>query len=278
MKSSTNKREFKTAKTLILISVSFIIAFLVQLVVHELGHYISGIIVGATGGQVILHPFYNSRVIFGYTPGMTAEIIVGVSGILLDLVLATTIGILLWKKRNVKWLPLLMWGSIGFIGEGIGMLSSLAVYPQYIEDITQLLRIGVPANIIVIVSIIFVIIGLVWMILVIQMSGVAENENFVKRFFAYLCSLPLYFVLSILYIKVFNPQDSDILSVRMMQMEISIALAFVMTIFHKPIIRLMKKIRLIKVSGASNWSDVIFLSVFSAVFVTALLGYSKYIN
>lgn len=278
MEFMTHEKKYETLKTLIAITVSFIIAFLVQLVVHEFGHYISGVLVGAKGGQVILHPFYNSKVVFSSTPGMTAEIIIGISGIVLDLVLATTIGVLLWKKRNVKWLPLLMWGAIAYIGEGIGMLSSLAVYPQFIEDITQLFRIGVPSYLIVVVSIVFVIIGLVWMILVIQMSGVAEKESFLKRLFAYLCSLPLYFALSMLFIKLFNPQDIDILSVRMMQMQISIILALLMTFFHKPIISILKKLALSKNVGTFKWTDVIFLTITSIIIVSSMLGYSKFFN
>ena len=216
--------------------------------------------------------------VFGYTPEMSGEIIIGISGILLDLLLATIIGILFWKKRNVKYLPLLMWGSIAYIGEGIGMLSSVAVYPGYIEDITQLFRIGVPASMIIAVSILFVIVGLVWMILVIQMSGVEENESFIKRFLAYFCSLPLYFILCTIYIKLFNPQDMDILQVRMMQMLISIVLAFIMTVFHKRMIHILKGIRLIKVTGTTNWSDVIFLSLSAIICVVSMLGYSNLIN
>lgn len=259
------KLYFKNTRTMLVIATSFMIAFLIQLVVHELGHYFAGLLVGATGGQVYLHPFNNSQVVFSQTPGMAAEIVVGVSAIVVDMLLAVGLGLLYWPQVSVRFLPVLMWGSIAFIGEGIGMLSSLAVYPEYIEDITQLLRIGVPASLIQGVSVVFVLIGLVWMMLVVQMAGVTKNDGIIKRLLAYLCALPLYFAISVIYIKLFNSAALDMMNVRMMQLGISIVLALVMTILHKPVLLGLERLRIVKKTGASSWGDVVFLCVAAGV-------------
>jgi hypothetical protein len=148
----------QVARTLLFLASSFILAFCLQVTVHELGHYLTGLLVGAQGGKVFLHPFYNSQVVFRSIPGVTGLVLVGVMGPGLDVFLATLLSLLAWSKKSPLLLPLLMWGSIAYIGEGIGMLSSLAVYPEYYEDITQLFRLGVSPTPIIVVSILFVLI------------------------------------------------------------------------------------------------------------------------
>lgn len=77
-----------TVQALLTIVFSFMIAFFLQLLVHELGHYIMGLLLGASDGNVVLHPFSNSKVIFTAYPNLSTEVIVGISGIIFDLVIA----------------------------------------------------------------------------------------------------------------------------------------------------------------------------------------------
>lgn len=118
-------------------------AFCIQVTVHELSHYFVSLAVGAKEGYVILHPFFNSQVIFNSIPNSNAQVLIGIAGPLIDIILATLIAIIAWKNNSIHTLPLLLWASIAFIGEGIGMITSVAAYPYWIEDITQLMRIGV---------------------------------------------------------------------------------------------------------------------------------------
>lgn len=224
---------------LMVVGVSFIVAFCIQVIVHELGHYIAGIFVGATGGRVILSAFGNSKVIFSHTPGGSAQVIIGVMGIVLDMVLACSIGIMLWNKKHPVLLPLMLWGSIAFIGEGIGMISSLGVYPEYIEDITNLLPLGVPSELILMMSILMVIVGLIWMVLIMPQAGIGLEVGFIKRFMVYFCCLPLYFLIAMAYIQLFTPMSSDMLEVRGYQLMISLLFAIVLSVFHKPISRIL---------------------------------------
>lgn len=270
-----------TLKAFIAIAFSFMMAFFMQLVVHELGHYIMGLLMGATGGHVILHPFANSKVIFTDYPGLTAEIMIGISGIVFDLVVAVTLGIIFWQKKSILWLPIMMWGSIACIGEGIGMLSSLPMYPQSIEDITQLMRIGVPGSLIAVVSFLLVLTGLIWMILILPMAGVTSETGLIKRFVAYMCSLPLYFAVAVLFLKSFQSSELDMISIRLLQMTISIGLAVVMTFTHRVVFRILeRKIKqgyipefIFKVPGNAKWSDVLILAVVTGAMVSGLLFY-----
>lgn len=266
------------ARSLIFLASSFILAFCLQVTIHELGHYLTGLLIGAQGGKVFLHPFYNSQVVFASTPGVSGLVWVGVMGIGLDLLLATPLGLLAWSKKSPLFLPILMWGSIAYIGEGIGMLSSLAVYPEYYEDITQLFRLGVSPTPIMVVSILFVLIGLIWMALVMPTAGLAESAPFWKRLAAYLCCLPLYFGLAIIYIQIFNPTDTDTLDVRTQQLLISLVFALILAFLHRPIHKLMQYILQPRTVIQPSWPVVgISLLVCAALFA-ALVGYSTIFN
>lgn len=262
------------ARSLIFLASSFLLAFCLQVTVHEFGHFITGWLIGAQGGQVFLHPFYNSQVVFESTLDVNGLIWVGVMGIGLDLLLATPLAMLAWRKQSPLFLPILMWGSIAYIGEGIGMLSSLAVYPEYYEDITQLFRLGVSPAPIAVVSVVFVLIGLIWMALVTPAAGLAEGAPFWKRLAAYLCCLPLYFGLAIVYIRVFNPTDTNILEVRTQQLLISLVFALLLALLHRPIHRLMKRLIQPRAVIQPSWSAVGISLLASAAIFAALVGYS----
>jgi hypothetical protein len=266
------------ARSLLFLASSFILAFCIQVTIHELGHYLAGLLIGAQGGQVFLHPFYNSQVVFKSISGVTGLVLVGVMGIGLDLLLATPLAILVWRKQSPFFLPILMWGSIAYIGEGIGMLSSLAVYPEYYEDITQLFRLGVSPTPIIVVSILLVLIGLIWMALVTPAAGLAESAPFWKRLAAYLCCLPLYFGLAIVYIQVFNPADTGTLEVRTQQLLISLLFALLLALLHRPIHRLMKRLIQPRAVIQPSWSTVGISLLASAAIFATLVGYSAFFN
>jgi len=264
--------------SLVSIAMSFLIAFWIQLIVHECSHYVVGLLTGASDGNLYLHPFYNSKVVFINSGSTISVILTGIAGPIIDLVFATLIGILLWHKNTIKWLPILMWGSIAYIGEGIGMLSSIAVYPDYIEDMTQLVRVGVPINILTIISIVLLCIGLIWMVLLMPMAGIPLKGQYFKRFIAYLCCLPLYFGLAFCFIKVFKPMDYEASSMRFMQLEISAILAFLLTLLHQPINRLMKLRIKPKVINHPTSKDALMTGIWALILLVSLLSYYGLFN
>ena len=266
------------ARSLIFLASSFLLAFCLQVTVHELGHFLTGLLAGAQGGQLFLHPFYNSQVVFESTLDVNGLVWVGVMGIGLDLLLATPLAMLAWRKQSPLFLPILMWGSIAYIGEGIGMLSSLAVYPEYYEDITQLFRLGVSPAPIAVVSVVLVLIGLIWLALVTPTAGLAEGAPFWKRLSVYLCSLPLYFGLAIVYIRIFNPTDTNTLAVRTQQLLISLVFALLLALLHQPIHRLMKRLIQPRAVIQPSWSVVGISLLTSAAIFAALVGYSAFLN
>jgi uncharacterized membrane protein len=121
-------------------------------------------------------------------------------------------------------------------------------------------------------------IGLFWMALVTPTAGLAESAPFWKRLTAYLCCLPLYFGLAVVYIQVFNPADPGTLEVRTQQLLISLVFALLLALLHRPIHGLMQRLIRPRAVNQPSWSTVGISLFTSAVFWAALVGYSAFFN
>jgi hypothetical protein len=249
---------------------SFILAYCLQITVHEFGHYFAGLLVGAEGGKIILHPFLNSKVIFQSIPSMSSQVFIGMMGVVVDMLLAITFAFLAWHKKNVFTLPLLMWGAIAFIGEGIGMLGNIAALPYSYDDVGQLMLLDISPKPLIPVSIAFVVIGLIMMILIMPVSGISPKDSFLKKLIAFFCCLPLYFTLAILYLKVFDPQNVEILDIRMKQFIIGLVFTVLLAACYKPMDKLLGRMIKIKDMSQPKWPEILYSLVGSALFFASL--------
>lgn len=261
-------------RTPVFLAASFFLAFSLQVAVHELGHYGAGLLVGAEGGSVSLHPFYNSRVTFAVDPGLAGQAFVGLAGPALDLVVALALSALVWKKRSSLAFPVLAWGSLALFGEGLGMAGSLSMLldrngPRYYEDITNLVRIGVPALPLWIAAIMLASAGVVMMSLVVPLAGVSAETGFVKRLLAYASFLPLFFLVAVLYIRAFSPVD-DNLAVRTGQLAAAAAASLLLAALHAPFQRLAKPVLAARPVLVPEWSQVLAVAFAAAAAFAAL--------
>lgn len=229
-----------TPRTLLLLAGSFAFAFCLQTVVHELGHFLAGLAAGAGEGRLMLHPFGDSRVVFGREPGLAGQVAVGLAGIAADLLLATGVSALAWRRGGAGAVPLLLWGAIAYIGEGVGMAASLLAYatsrgPRVYEDATQLLRIGVPAFLVWAAAALLVAAGLARLAALMPLAGVSAESPFSRRLEAYLAALPLYFGVAAAYLAAIGPRAGGALPVRLGQLALSLVFALVLALLHRPL-------------------------------------------
>jgi len=271
-------RILDAGRTLAFLAGSFSLAFMLQVVVHELGHYGAGMLAGARGGTVFLHPFYTSRVVFASDPGLAGQVLVGIAGIILDVVVATTLTVLLWKKRSQLALPFLAWGAIAYFGEGLGMIGSLSLYAgsqgaRVYDDVTNMFRIGAPSIAIWAVAIVFAVVGLVMMALIVPAAGVGPKDSIWKRLASYAAFVPLYFGVAVMYIRAFSP-TLDNLEVRTQQLIMGSAAALLLAALHRPIQRVAGLVVKPRPVLQPRWSDVGVVFSAGAVAFTALIAYS----
>jgi len=232
-----------TLKTALYLAATFIIAFSLQLLVHELGHLVAGLALGAELERLVLHPFGNSQVVFKEVGDQASRVVIGLMGIVMDFAVAGTLFFALRKRLNPRLLFVPMWLAIACIGEGIGMLGNIAAYnqrPRYIEDVAQLFTLGVPAAPVSVLSVALVLAGMFLMTALTPMAGLRRTDNFLQRIVAYFACMPLYFALSILYLRLFGRSRQD-LEMRTMQLALASVLALVMAVAHPLVQDQLKK-------------------------------------
>jgi hypothetical protein len=229
-------------RSMLFICSSFVLAYCLQAAVHESGHYLAGWAVGAQGGRIDLHPFLNSKVTFTSVPSVSAQVTIGLMGVIADMVLATTFAALAWRRKSSLTLPLLMWGAIAFIGEGIGMLGNIAALPHSFDDVGQLMLLDISPKPLIPLSIAFVVAGLILMSMIMPISGVSPKDSFLKKLIAFFCGLPLYFAVVVLCLRVLYPQEADVRDVRMKQFLIGVVLAALLAVGYQPMDRLLRRV------------------------------------
>ena len=232
----TNKEYLSS---LLYLACAFIFAYCLQITIHELGHAAAGWISGARGAEIVLHPFLNSMVTFKHVPSVSSQVFIGVMGSVVDLVLASGFAwFALWKTNRFS-LPLILWGAIAFIGEGIGMLGNIAALPYSYDDIGQLMHLGISPKPLIPFCILMIVFGLVLMILATPLSGVSPKAPFLKKLAAYFCFLPFYFSMAVAYLLLFDPQNVNDLEIRLRQLVIGIVFSFLLTVLYAPLNRLL---------------------------------------
>ncbi len=278
MQTNTTTAGSSSVKSMLYLAFSFVLAFCLQVVVHELGHYLAGLLVGAQGGVVTLHPFLNSRVTFDSIPSVNSQVFIGVMGVTFDLVLSIIIALIVWRNRSAFALPLLMGAAIALIGEGIGMLGNIAALPYSYDDVGQLMLIDISPTPLIPVSIVFILLGLVVMILCMPLAGVSSQDPFLKKLGAYFCSLPLYFGLSVLFLLVFDPTNANDLDIRLKQLVIGVIFAVILALVYKPVNKWLGRIIKVKEASQPKWSEVVVVSAAAVIVFVSLLGYSAWAN
>jgi hypothetical protein len=277
MQTNTTTAGSNSVKLMIYLAFSFILAFCLQVVVHELGHYFAGLLVGAQGGVVYLHPFLNSRVTFESIPSVNSQVFIGVMGVTFDLVLSIIIALIVWRKRSAFSLPLLMWAAIALIGEGIGMLGNIAALPYSYDDVGQLMLIDISPTPLIPVSILFILLGLVVMILCMPLAGISSQDHFLKKLGAYFCSLPLYFGLSVLFLLIFDPTNVNDLDIRLKQLIIGVVFAVILALVYKPVNKWLGRVIKVKEASQPKWSEVVVVLAAAVIVFVSLIGYSAWV-
>jgi hypothetical protein len=107
------------AKSILLLAGAFTFAFLLGEMVHEFGHYLTHLAYGNTGVGIHLDPFGGSRIVGVTSLPLNVMGVTSAAGPLFNLALGTTCSLLLWRKHRPGLLPLLLWGPVAMVQEGV---------------------------------------------------------------------------------------------------------------------------------------------------------------
>ena len=112
-------------KTILLLSGSFAFAFLLGEMVHELGHFLAHRSVGTGQAGIHLDPFGGSRIYGATALPLDLMGITTAAGPFLNLAGGSLFTLLLWPRRRPELLPLILWGPVALIQEGVNLALGL---------------------------------------------------------------------------------------------------------------------------------------------------------
>jgi hypothetical protein len=167
-------------KTILLLTGAFTFSFLLGEAVHEFGHYLAHVIYGNGNAQVYLDPFGGSRIagVTGFTTP-TIGAVTAAAGPLFNLFLASAFFFLMRRRRNTWLLPLMMWGPIAMIQEGvnfsIGLLTSGG-------DGQWIVSTGLPVHLLVIFGVFLFLLGASLITLLLPLASIHPSSPILQKY------------------------------------------------------------------------------------------------
>ena len=176
-KESSHEGESILSSIMLLLG-AFAFAFCLGEAVHELGHYLSHRLNGVTVG-IVLDPFGGSHILNGASAPPETWGITTLMGPLFNVLCGVTVTLLLWKRRSAMLLPLILWGPVALVQEGVtfslGMLTPGG-------DADLLMRFwGVPQALLLAVGILFLVIGITLIGWLLPLVNVRSDDSFGRK-------------------------------------------------------------------------------------------------
>ena len=258
MSQSSKIFNLSTFKSILLVFGAYTFSYCLGLIFHETGHALAYTIVGVTDIEIHVHPFSLSHCSHGYRP-TEVQPFTGCMGPFFNVFCATIVYLSLWRIRNPKLLPLLMWAGTAYIAEGVAMFIDIAGLPILTDWGKVIIIGGVSPLIIGIMGFVFIIIGSIFMLLLLPLENVSHRDLFWKRYLI-TTAISFYFLLSVIYTSIF---DLSVCDNRLIALFSSIVFNLLLTAIYKPIFPFLDRLFHTKTSPIS-WS-VTYIALGSAL-------------
>lgn len=250
MSQSSKIFNLSALKSILLVFGAYTFSYCLGLIFHETGHALAYTIVGVSDIEIHVHPFALSHCSHGFRPTEVLPF-TGSMGPLFNILCATIVSLSLWRLRNPKLLPLLMWAGTAYIAEGVAMFIDIAELPLLTDWGKVMIIGGVSPVIIGIMGIVFIIIGSIFMLLLLPLENISVRDSFCKRYLI-TTSISVYFLLSVIYTSIFN---LSVLDNRLIAFFSTIIFNLLLTTIYKPIFPFLDRLSHTNTSSIS-WSAV----------------------
>jgi hypothetical protein len=171
--------ERKGLQIFLLLAGSFTFAFLMAELIHELGHFLAHRIVGTQTAAIHIDPFGASQIYGVQALPLQQMGFTTAAGPGFNLILGSLSTLLLWRWKRLALLPLILWGPVALVQEGVNLsLGLLSVG----SDARWLVAWGFPSWLLVGLGVVFILsaIGLFTWILAARV--VSPELSFWRRF------------------------------------------------------------------------------------------------
>lgn len=149
-------KKSSSLKMTLLMMGSFTFAFLLGEMIHEIGHFLAHSYFGVQGISIHLDPFGGSRMIGVISLSLHKMGITTAAGPGLNLAAGILTTTLLWRFSNPAVSPLLLWGPVAMIQEGVNISLGL-LSPG--SDAQWLAHWGAPEALLITLGVAFILAG-----------------------------------------------------------------------------------------------------------------------
>ena len=262
MKNSSINDLFKST---LLLAGSFVFAFLWGEMVHEYGHYISHLIFGNTNVSVYLNPFGSSRIMGVTNLPLRQMGITAAAGPLTNLTFGLLVMSLLWNKMGLTLMPLLLWGPVAMIQEGVTFSLGLLTPGGDAEWISTL---GIPKTIILITGILSIFSGLFILSWLLSRIGITEGRSRLENFGIIILGMCSLMLIRFLYSVTIQPQ---FILEDLVPLIFSLLLAGIVVLIQPVIVKNLKGVSRNPYPTMNKWAIITAAAMGSGVFVFQFL-------
>jgi len=193
------KDEIPVGYTILFMLGAYAFGFNLHNIIHELGHAISIWIQGGKVTGFYFHPFNACLNFSTYVPN---HILLYAGGAFIGGASTIIFPVLAWKFRSPLMVPLVMACSAGFISTSKWML--IAPFSNAFSDYSSMISLGVPAGLILLAGILYLIIGVLTLILYLPLLGIDDKTSMMRRLLIFELGILPYQLFSCIYLWLVN--------------------------------------------------------------------------
>jgi hypothetical protein len=222
----------RTRSTLLLAG-SFAFAFLLGEAVHELGHYLAHRAYGTPDIGIHLDPFGGSHIVGVKSLPLEVMGVTSLAGPLLNLVLGILAFLVLWRWRRPLLLPLLAWGPVAMVQEGVTLSLGLLTPGG---DAGWIVAWGAPQALVLLAGLVSLAAGVFTLSWLFPVAALGKEQSFGARFEVLTVGISLLMVVRAIHSLATSPAAA---TEDLVPLVFSLLLAALAVALHRPAVSLL---------------------------------------
>ena len=261
-------RSHRTLNSILLLAGSFTFVFLLGEMVHEFGHALGHLAYGSPGIQVYLDPFGSSHI--AGANGLSDKVlaVTAATGPLFNLLLGLVCSLSLWRVRRPILLPLLLWGPVAMVQEGVTF--SLGFLTPG-GDARWIATLGVPSAALLVFGILLLLSGVAAISRLLPLAGIEPGASFGKKYLIIVIGMGSLMLIRAAYSSF---ASSSISVENLIPLIFSLLLAIMAALLHRPVTQIMGKQILIESSSFAWPVWVLALILGGSMFTFQILAFN----
>jgi hypothetical protein len=223
-------------RSALLLAGSFAFAFLLGEAIHELGHYLAHRAYGTPDIWIHLDPFGGSHIVGVQSLPLEVMGATSLAGPLLNLALGVLAFLALWRWRRPVLLPLLAWGPVAMVQEGVTLSLGLMTPGG---DAEWVVAWGVPQGLVLLAGLALLAAGVFTLSWLFPAAALGKEESFGARFGVLTAGISLLMVIRAIHSLAVSPAAA---TENFVPLIFSLLLAALAVMLHRPSASLLARV------------------------------------